>query len=168
MLTCRNTLSGPCSWAGRCRNSTPTCLWIWKRQSVPKRRDIKFRTRGITQKKANIIIIIIIIINIIIIHRQILHLMEAFPMCLWINKIKWKRIRQTHLVYLSVIVELTTCFDTSGSSSCLYLNQVTFKTAYTFGILQPKLCSEIHSRSSLQVSIIPFPLLFGVLALLTL
>jgi hypothetical protein len=30
----------------------PTCLWIWKRQSVPKRRHIKFRRRGITQKKA--------------------------------------------------------------------------------------------------------------------
>ena len=30
----------------------PTCLWRWKRQSVPKRRHIKFRRRGITQKKA--------------------------------------------------------------------------------------------------------------------
>jgi len=28
-----------------------TCLWIWNRQSVPKRRHIKFRRRGITQKK---------------------------------------------------------------------------------------------------------------------
>jgi hypothetical protein len=32
-------------------NSTPTCLWRWSRQSVPKRRHIKFRLRGITQKK---------------------------------------------------------------------------------------------------------------------
>ena len=31
---------------------TPTCLWICNRQSVPKRRDIKFRRRGITRKKA--------------------------------------------------------------------------------------------------------------------
>jgi len=29
----------------------PTCLWIWNRQSVPKRRHIKFRHRGIIQKK---------------------------------------------------------------------------------------------------------------------
>jgi len=29
----------------------PTCLWRWNRQSVPKRRHIKFRRRGITQKK---------------------------------------------------------------------------------------------------------------------
>jgi len=29
----------------------PTCLWKWNRQSVPKRRHIKFRCRGITQKK---------------------------------------------------------------------------------------------------------------------
>ena len=29
---------------------TPTCLWRWN--SVPKRRHIKFRRRGITQKKA--------------------------------------------------------------------------------------------------------------------
>jgi hypothetical protein len=29
---------------------TPTCLWSWN--SVPKRRHIKFRRRGITQKKA--------------------------------------------------------------------------------------------------------------------
>ena len=28
-----------------------TCLWRWNRQSVPKRRHIKFRRRGITQKK---------------------------------------------------------------------------------------------------------------------
>ena len=31
---------------------TPTCLWRWNRQSVPKRRHIKFRRRRITQKKA--------------------------------------------------------------------------------------------------------------------
>jgi len=29
----------------------PTCLGRWNRQSVPKRRHIKFRRRGITQKK---------------------------------------------------------------------------------------------------------------------
>ena len=29
----------------------PTCLWRWNRQSVPKRRHIKFRRWGITQKK---------------------------------------------------------------------------------------------------------------------
>jgi hypothetical protein len=27
------------------------CLWRWNRRSVPKRRNIKFRRRGITQKK---------------------------------------------------------------------------------------------------------------------
>ena len=32
----------------------PTCLWRWNRQSVPKRRHIKFSRRGITQKKAYI------------------------------------------------------------------------------------------------------------------
>jgi len=31
---------------------TPTCLWRWNRQSVPKRRHITFRRRGITRKKA--------------------------------------------------------------------------------------------------------------------
>jgi hypothetical protein len=30
----------------------PTRLWRWNRQSVPKRWHIKFRRRGITQKKA--------------------------------------------------------------------------------------------------------------------
>jgi hypothetical protein len=30
----------------------PNRLWRWKRQSVPKRFCIKFRRRGITQKKA--------------------------------------------------------------------------------------------------------------------
>ena len=29
-----------------------TCLWRWNIQSVPKRRNIKFRRRGITKKKA--------------------------------------------------------------------------------------------------------------------
>jgi hypothetical protein len=29
----------------------PTCLRRWKRESVPKRRHIKFRCWGITQKK---------------------------------------------------------------------------------------------------------------------
>jgi len=32
-------------------HSTPTCLWRWNRQSVPKRQHVKFRRRGITQKK---------------------------------------------------------------------------------------------------------------------
>jgi hypothetical protein len=31
---------------------TPTCQWRWNRQSVPKRRHIKFRRRVITQTKA--------------------------------------------------------------------------------------------------------------------
>jgi len=31
---------------------TPTRLWRWNRQSVPKHWHIKFRCRGITQKKA--------------------------------------------------------------------------------------------------------------------
>jgi len=36
------------------KHSHPTTirLWRWKRHSVPKRRHIKFRRRGITQKKA--------------------------------------------------------------------------------------------------------------------
>ena len=29
----------------------PTCLWRWNKQSVPKRRHIQSRRRGITQKK---------------------------------------------------------------------------------------------------------------------
>ena len=41
-----------------------------------------------------------------------------------INKIKCKRIRQTHLVFLLFIVELATRFDPAGSSSGLYVNQV--------------------------------------------
>jgi hypothetical protein len=32
-------------------HSTPTCLWRWNRQSVPKRLHIKFRRWGTTQKK---------------------------------------------------------------------------------------------------------------------
>jgi hypothetical protein len=32
-------------------HSAPTCLWRWNRHSVPKRWHIKFRSRGITQKK---------------------------------------------------------------------------------------------------------------------
>jgi len=32
---------------------TPTCLWRWNRQSVPKCRHIKFRCQWITQKKAH-------------------------------------------------------------------------------------------------------------------
>ena len=35
----------------KCSHYLPTCLWRWNRQSVPKRRHIKFRRRGITQKK---------------------------------------------------------------------------------------------------------------------
>jgi len=30
---------------------SPTCLWRWNRESVPKRQRIKFRWQGITQKK---------------------------------------------------------------------------------------------------------------------
>ena len=33
---------------------TSTCLCRWNRQSVPKRRHINFRRRGVTQKKAYI------------------------------------------------------------------------------------------------------------------
>ena len=43
MPTFRNTLSVPCSQAGRYEDGT---------DSVPKRRHIKFRRRGVTQKKA--------------------------------------------------------------------------------------------------------------------
>jgi len=32
-------------------HSSPTSLWRWNRQSVPKHRHIKFRRQGITQKK---------------------------------------------------------------------------------------------------------------------
>jgi len=57
----------PCNWLKRFLSQTlshmdiptilkfshylPTCLWRWNRQSVPKRRHIKFRHQGITQKK---------------------------------------------------------------------------------------------------------------------
>jgi len=46
------------AWGGRptCHPQTPplpTCLWRWNRQNVPKCRHIKFRRRGITQKKEN-------------------------------------------------------------------------------------------------------------------
>jgi len=52
---------------------------------------------------------------------------------LWVSKIKYKRISQTHLVYLLFIVELATSFDPAGSSSGLYVNQVMLKkTAYNF------------------------------------
>ena len=47
MLTFRNTVF-------HLHRHAPTCLWRWNRQSVPKRRHIKFRRRGITQKKAYI------------------------------------------------------------------------------------------------------------------
>jgi hypothetical protein len=43
------------------------------------------------------------------------------------NKIKYKRIRQTHLVCLLFIVQLATCFDPAGSSKGLYVNQVLLK-----------------------------------------
>jgi hypothetical protein len=46
---------------------------------------------------------------------------------LQINKIKYKRIRETHLVYLLFIVESATCFDPAGSSSGLHVNQVMLK-----------------------------------------
>jgi len=35
----------------------PTCLWRWNRQSVPKRRHIRFRHRGITKKKTYNIVV---------------------------------------------------------------------------------------------------------------
>jgi hypothetical protein len=38
-------------WMTKFSHSTPTCLWRWN--SVPKRRHIKFICRGITQKKAD-------------------------------------------------------------------------------------------------------------------
>jgi hypothetical protein len=41
--TFRNALSVPPSCTHR--------LWIWNRQSAPKRRQIKFRRRGIAQNK---------------------------------------------------------------------------------------------------------------------
>ena len=35
-----------------CSIFTPTCPWKWKRYSLPKRQHLKFRRRGINQKKA--------------------------------------------------------------------------------------------------------------------
>jgi len=51
MPTFRNTLFHVHRQVGAEWISTPTCLCRWNRQSVPKRRHIKFRRRGITQKK---------------------------------------------------------------------------------------------------------------------
>jgi len=51
----------------------------------------------------------------------------SHPDVLWINKIKYKRFRQTHLVYLLFIVELATYFYSAASSSGLYVNQVMLK-----------------------------------------
>jgi len=60
MPTFQNTLSVLSSQAGRCKEFfTPTCLWRWNRQSVPKRQRMKFRRRGITQKKAYNVFILI-------------------------------------------------------------------------------------------------------------
>ena len=47
MPTFRNTL-----FHLRRQVGAPTCLWRWNRHSVPKRLHIKFRRRGITQKKS--------------------------------------------------------------------------------------------------------------------
>ena len=52
--TFRNAVQS--SQAGRCA-PTPTCLWRWN--SVPKRRHIKFRRRGLTQKKTFILFSVI-------------------------------------------------------------------------------------------------------------
>jgi hypothetical protein len=65
MPTFRNTLFHLHRQVGVCRMNwvrrillilfilhTPTCLWRWNRQNVPKRRHIIFRRLGITQKKA--------------------------------------------------------------------------------------------------------------------
>jgi hypothetical protein len=51
MPTFRNTLSVPSSYADRCRMTFYTYLPMNKKQRVPKRRHIKFKRRGITQKK---------------------------------------------------------------------------------------------------------------------
>ena len=51
MPTFRNTLFHLHGQVG-VDHSTPTCLWRWKRRCFPKRRHIKFRRRGIAQKKA--------------------------------------------------------------------------------------------------------------------
>ena len=50
----------------------------------------------------------------------------SHPDVLWINKIRYKRIRQTRLVYL-LVAEFATYFDPAGSSSGLYVNQVMLK-----------------------------------------
>jgi hypothetical protein len=44
---------------------------------------------------------------------------ESHPNALGINKINYKIIRQTHLVYLLFIVKLATCFGPAGSSSSI-------------------------------------------------
>jgi hypothetical protein len=49
MRTFRNTVFSIFIGKSVYSNYTPTCLWRWN--SVPKRRHIKFRRRGITQKK---------------------------------------------------------------------------------------------------------------------
>jgi hypothetical protein len=40
------------NWDLVCAFFTPTCLWRWNRHRFPKLQHIKFRRRGITQKKA--------------------------------------------------------------------------------------------------------------------
>ena len=45
-FSCINTPAFPSS-----SHTSSTCLWRWNRRSVPKRRHIKLRRRGITQKK---------------------------------------------------------------------------------------------------------------------
>jgi len=52
MRTFRDTLSVPSSSVSMKKLFILTRLWRWNRKSVPKRRHIKFRRRGITQKKA--------------------------------------------------------------------------------------------------------------------
>ena len=53
MPTFQNTLSVSSSWAGRCEKFLPhTDVPMKMEQSVPKRRHITFRSRGITPKKA--------------------------------------------------------------------------------------------------------------------
>jgi len=50
----------------------------------------------------------------------------------FLDKINYKRIRQTHLVFLLFIVELATCFDPAGASSGLYVKQVMLKNCVHF------------------------------------
>ena len=63
LLRCRGQNTIPCFLQFRhhiysraanriCQSFIPIRLWRWNRQSVPKRRYIKFRRREITQKKA--------------------------------------------------------------------------------------------------------------------